>query len=498
MSEENREPAGGNGPSPQTVPALAAILRMDLQGSSAAAQRDFKAFKSYMALLRRQVNRELYPSLLGENEGEGDSIRRAFTNIRDALRCAIFLRHRAQQPVQAKDGLYTLTPRIVLHFDEYTISDEGRIESLGQILVTELDHAVPPGEILVTEAFANIARDIDVGEDYRFEYLGPCKLDKSSKKHPCYIVTLTSGGTSGSSSRRYNQLELAIELLNQGDQSSQASAVEVLGHIESESASNQLIKVALDPEIDRRVRNAALIRLQERGEDINDTDIENVGRAFEEESWPLETRALLLFILGQTRRESVFDTLSNVVMMKPQKPIRLREAALLAMRDLRGKLIAETVEYALSDEEDEVRIAACVAARARMPRKSGVQKKLHEIVVDAELAMDLRNVACEALAAQQLTCSLRDILKEVVEESDYPRTLRRYALNGLAQFDDPTALRTIEEVARRRDDDLRADAMIIRAAMQPTLPHTRRRVEVPESHAAKVIEQRTLPQREGT
>jgi hypothetical protein len=498
MSEEQHEPVRDRGPS-QTVPALAAILRMDLEGSRAAAHRDFEAFKGYMALLRRQVNKELYPSLLGENEGEGDSIRRAFTDIRDALRCAFYLRHAAQRPVEAADGLYTLTPRVVIHFDEFTTSEEGRIESLGQILVTDLDHTVPPGEILVTEAFANMAQQIGADKEYRFDYLGLRKLDKSRGKHPCYTVTLA--GTAGSSRSypgRYNQLGLAIELLNRGDLSSQASAVEVLGNIVSEAASHQLVEIALDVGVDRRVRDSALVKLQERGDDINDGDIANIRSAFKEQILPVETRALLLLVLGATHRDDVFSILSNVVKEEPPMAVRLREAALLAMRRFRGKLIASTVEYALRDEEeDEVRIAACVAAHGRMPSKSGVQKKLYGVVIDAELPMDLRNVACEALAAQQITDSLRKMLKDIIEESDYPQTMRRYALEGLAQSSDSSVIRTVEEIARRRDDDLRADAMIVLAEMDSVRPRAQRRIQEPESHIAKVIELRTRPQRRG-
>jgi hypothetical protein len=498
MSEEGRESIRDAPPSPQTVSALAAILRMDLKGSRDAAHRDFEAFKGYMALLRRQVNKQSYPSLIGENEGEGDSIRRAFTDIRDALKCAFHLRHAAQQPVEAKDGLYTLTPRVVLHLDEFTTSEEGRIESLGQILVTDLDHAVPLGEILATEAFVKVARQIDAGKVYSFQYLGPRKLDKSPGRHPCFTVGLASDGTSSTAfPGYYNQLELAVELLNQGDESSQASAVEVLGYIESESASHKLIEVALDLDIDRRVRDSAFVKLQQRGDDINDADIDKLKAVFEQGTLPVETRALLLFVLGATRREDIFPALSNVVKMDPPAAIRLREAAMLALRNFRGKLINGTVGYALGDEEeDEVRVAACVAACRRLPIKSEVHKKLLEIITNGGLPIDLRNVASEALAAQQMTDDLRGKLM-VILDSDYPLTLRRYALNKLAQSGDPIAMRMVEDIARRRGDDLRVDAMIARAMVQPVHLRPYRPLQEPESHVANVIELRTRPQRQG-
>jgi hypothetical protein len=163
---------------------------MDLEGSEAAARRDATAFMAFIALLRTQVDPAIYPSLLGRDSGEGDSIRQAFTDLREALQCAFLLRHAAQRPVQAEDGLYTLTPRLALHFDEFHKREDDRIEGVGQILVTRLDHAVPPGEILATEAFTNVARYIGADRGYSFEDIGKRKLGKNAGEYPCYIVTL--------------------------------------------------------------------------------------------------------------------------------------------------------------------------------------------------------------------------------------------------------------------------------------------------------------------
>lgn len=90
---------------------LVAVLRMDIKDSEVAARRDINAFMAFMALLRMQVNREMYPSLLGESEGEGESIRHAFTDVRDAIRCAFDLRHAAQRPTETVDGFYSCRSR---------------------------------------------------------------------------------------------------------------------------------------------------------------------------------------------------------------------------------------------------------------------------------------------------------------------------------------------------------------------------------------------------
>jgi hypothetical protein len=171
---------------------LAAILRMDLMGSKAVIVQDEGAFLRRMSLLRLEANnKEAYPSLLGEEGGEGDSIRLAFRDIRDALRCAILLRHRAQQPIFANDGMiFTLATRMVLHFGEFTEGWNGRIEGRGQILVTRLAPAVPPGEILATQAFADIAHHLGADRGYRFDYVGQYDLTKDSGKYPCYALSL--------------------------------------------------------------------------------------------------------------------------------------------------------------------------------------------------------------------------------------------------------------------------------------------------------------------
>jgi hypothetical protein len=109
---------------------LAAILRMDLQGSESVTREDDRAFTAFMAALRKQV--ELYPSRLGKLQAEGDSIRQAFTDLRVALRCAFYLRTAAQQPIVTKVGLRSLPPRIVLHFGAL-IKNEDYAEGAAQI-----------------------------------------------------------------------------------------------------------------------------------------------------------------------------------------------------------------------------------------------------------------------------------------------------------------------------------------------------------------------------
>lgn len=490
MSNGGHETSGERGPSGRLRPVLAAVLRMDLKGSEAAARKDINAFTAFMTLLRQQVNRDIYPSLLGENEGEGDSIRQAFTNIREALQCAFYLRHAAQQPVQTKDDLYTLSPRIVLHFDEFITSEDGRIAGEGQILVTRLDHVVPPGEILATEAFANVAKQVGVAKGYNFAYVGQRELDKNSGNHPCYIVSLVDDvGSSRSFSRPYDPVDLAMRLFDRGDQSSQAGAVEVLATVESGIASHRLMEIALNSEADRRVRHAALVRLQERGDDLNETDIIAISEAFSDEDSPEETRALLLFVLGTSNRRDTSSTLSKIVKDDEMSP-RLREAALLAMRKRRGPLVVGAVEYALRDsEEDEVKTAACVVAASGHIK--GIEKKLSEIVANHNLPTNLRNVACEALTRQSITRNLNEILEDLAADRDLPLTLRRYAIEGLARSDDPVAVHAVEEIARRTDDDLQVDAMIVLAPMQKTRRRARRRVQEPESHVAEVIQLRT-------
>lgn len=485
MSQGAHASAGDKGPSAQPPLVLAAVLRMDLKLLGGLTDKDERAFLARMALLRGQV--KVYPSCLGKEGGEGDSIRQAFTDVRDALQCAFYLRHAAQQPIEGKDGPYILEPRIVLHFAEFRRSEGDRIEGLGQILVTRLDHAVPPGEIWATEAFADIARHVGADKGYSFEYVGQRELAKQSGKHPCYAVELTSRTiTSDSLHRPSDPVELAMRLFDQGDQ---AEAVTALGTINSELASRHLMDIALKPEVDRRVRHSALARLQERGSDI---DIQRIRDAFTNES-SVETGALLLFALGATGSEEIIGTLSNVITKKsPSMPIRLREAALIAMRNLGGSLAAEAVQIALNDSEDLVRIAACVAAASgRMP--IGVQTHLGKIAGDDELPMDLRSVACEALSMQQITKKLIEILEVLVLNRELSPTLRRYALNGLEQSDDPVAVRAVEEIARRTDD-LRIDAISVLAAMRAPRRERYRRPRQRVSSIAEVIELRTRPQ----
>jgi HEAT repeat protein len=481
----------GNGEPSDLSPRILAVLRMDLKDSEAAVVKDEAAFLRHMNLLRAEVdNKVTYTSLIDEDGGEGDSIRVAFRNIRDALKCAILLRHRAQQPIPADDGTtFTLTPRIVLHFGEFTEGWKGRIEGRGQIVVTRLDHAVTPGEILMTDAFADTARHLGADRGFSFDYIGEVDLAKNSGKQPCYALSIASEDTPSQHSKpSVDLLEHAMQLFSNGDQASQADAVDALGAIESEAASRQLTKIALDQELPRRVRHAALVQLQECGDDVN---INKITKGFSKERSDVETQALLLLVLGAAGREETFETLRNVA-ITPANSSRLRESALLAMRSLRGSLMADTVHTGLNAQEVEVRIAACVAAAADNSSPE-VQAKLCEIAKDPDTPMNLRSTACEALASQELTDTLRGMLSRFVLERSFPATLRRYAMDGLARFDDSVAVRAMEEVARRTNDGLRADAIIALAAMNAPRRRPRRHTPPPESHVAEVIQLRARP-----
>jgi hypothetical protein len=481
----------GNGELSDPSPWLLAVLRMDVKDSEEAVVKDEAAFLGHMRLLRSEVaNRSQYTSILGEDGGEGDSIRVAFKDVRDALECAILLRHRAQQPIVAADRTtFTLIPRIVLHWGQFTEGWKGRIEGRGQIVVTRLDHAVPPGEILMTDAFADIARHLGADRGYSFDYIGEVDLAKNSGKQPCYALCVaTEDIASPRSQPSLDLLESAMQLFSNGDQASQANAVEALGAIGTEAASRELTMIALDPRIARRVRHSALVQLQEFGADVN---IDNITKGFQKERSDVETQALLLLALGAAGREESFETLRNVA-MSATNSCRLRESALLAMRGLRGSLIAEAVQVGLNSREVEVRIAACVAAAADNTSPE-VQAKLHAIAGDGDSPLNLRSTACEALASQELTDTLRGMLSQFVLERSFPPTLRRYAIDGLARFNDPVAVRTMEDVARRPNDSLRADAIIALAAMHASRRHARRQTPTPESHVAQVIQLRTKP-----
>jgi HEAT repeat protein len=508
MSDQKDEPARDGSQAVGPPPLLAAVLGMDLQDSEAAERAHEAAFKAFMALLREQV--KLYSARVGRDEGAGDSIRQGFTDVREALHCAFHLRRAAQQPIRGLDSVYVLEPRIVLHFDRFTEDKDGRVEGVGQILVARLDPVVPPGEIWATDAFVDIARHLGADKGVAFEYVGQRKLAKESGNHPCYAVIPAVGDPSSRIFQRpHDPVQLAMRLFDRGDQQSQAGAVEALGTIESESASRRLVDIALNLQVDRRVRHEALVVLQERGSDINDDDTAKISKASANKGFDIEARALLLLVLGETGREGVFDTLSNVIRKTPPMPTRLREAALLAMRNLRVTGVADVVQDALKGtEEHPVRIAACVAAASgRMPNY--VQARLHEIAGSTELptsdkepppteeSMDLRRVACEALSSQPATRSLREMLKQLVQERSLSRTLRRYAMDGLARFDDPVAVQVVEEVARRMEDDLQVDAIVALAAMRAPRRTVHRRAQEPTSYLAEVIRLRTRPQGDG-
>jgi HEAT repeat protein len=480
----------GNG-RPEPSPQLLAVLRMDLKDSEEAVVKDEAAFLSHMRMLRSEVdNREAYTSLIGEDGGEGDSIRVAFKNVRDALKCALLLRNRAQQPIAAGDGTtFTLIPRIVLHWGQFTKGWKGRIEGRGQIVVSRLDHAVTPGEIFMTDAFADTVRHLDADRGYSFDYIGEVDLAKNSGKQPCYALSISSeDNPSQHTLPTLDLLENAMQLFRTGDQASQADAVEALGAIESEAASRELTKIALDQKVPRRVRHAALVQLQGCGGDV---DIGSITKGFNKERSDVETQALLLLVLGAAGREEAFETLRNVAITATNSS-RLRESALLAMRSLRGSLIADAVHTGLNAHEVEVRMAACVAAAADNTSPE-VQAKLCDIAKNGDTPMNLRSTACEALASQELTDTLRGMLSQFVLERHFPLTLRRYAIDGLRRFDDPVAERAMEEVARRTNDGLRADAMIARPAMKAQRRHPRRRAPTPESHVGQVIQLRTRP-----
>ena len=493
MNHEAHESAGGGKSSPLFESALAAVLRLDIYNSSPVVDKDEQAFLDFIEeLIKEVVDQRTYPSLIGWAD-EGDAVRVAFKNTRDALRCAFRLRHAAQRPVEIMDDtIIFLEPRIVLHFDQFKKTEDNRVKGRGQVLVQRLDHAPSPGEIWATESFAVIARQDHADKGYNFDYVGQRELDKKAGTHPCYSVTLASEGAARHGSQRpYDPVEIASQLLDRGDLSSQASAVEVLRTIESQRSSDKLADIALDAKIDRRIRLAALNGLKALGDYI---DIGPITDTYNNEKSDTEIRAQLLLVLGVTGNENIADTLINPVMKKSQpEHTRIREAALLAMRRLRASLTRESIEAALADPEIEVRKAACVAAGGSKHMPPSVQEKLYTITLDVESPEGLRNVACEALSAQEPTSKLIKKLAVVAQQYDLSPTLRSYAIEGLAQSDDPAAWHAVEEVARRTNDSLQVDANAILLGMYAPGRHARRRAKRPESDIAEVIRLRTRP-----
>lgn len=496
MNHEAHESAGGGESSPLFESVLAAVLRLDIHNSTPVVSKDQQAFLDFIEKLLKEVDSDAYPSLIVKTD-EGDAVRAAFANARDALRCAFRLRHAAQQPVEISDDtIIFMEPRVVLHFDEFEKTEDNRVKGLGQVLVQRLDHAPPPGEIWASEAFADTARHTRADKGYSFEYVGQRELDKGAGTHPCYSVALASAGAARHGSQRpYDPVQIATQLLDRGDLSSQASAVEVLRTIESQRSSDKLTEIALDSKFDRRIRLAALNGLKGLGDYI---DIERVTNVYNNEKADTEIRAQLLLVLGATGSESITDTLINLVTKKSQpEHTRIREAALFAMRSLRASLTAECVEAALADPEIEVRKAACVAAAGSSHMPGTVREKLRKITLDAESPEGLRNVACEALSAQEATSTLITMLAEVAQRYDLSPTLRSYAIEGLAQSDDPAALRAVEEVARRTNDSLQVDANAMLLEMYAPGRRARRRAKRPESDIAEVIRLRTRPLQDG-
>jgi len=487
---------GGNGSgtgdksSSQFQRVLAAVLRLDIYDSTTAEHQGEEEFEAFMELLLHEVDRGAYPSLIGTWRDEGDAVRVAFANVREGLRCAFLLRNRAQQPVEMADkSSISLKARIVLHFGEFLKTEDNRIKGIEQILVTRLDHAVPPDAIWATEAFADIARHIRADKGYSFEYVGQRELDKDAGTHPCYSVTLTSAGTGGGLLRPYDPIETATQLLDRGDSSSQASAVAVLTSEETQLACNKLMDIALSSDIDLRVRQAALVGLRRCGDYI---DIGRIKGAYNDENSPTELRAQLLLALGVSRSENVIDTLASAAASRG--PARIREAALLAMHGFSAKLINASVMGALTDlKEVEVCRAACVAAGGYRYMSGDVCEKLNEIALDPALPVGLRSVACEALCSQEPYDELIEMWAALAQGNRLPLTLRSYAIEGLAQSDDPAAVEAVEEVARRINDDLRDDASAVLPAMRAPRRRVRHRTRRPESDIAEVIRLRTRP-----
>lgn len=496
MSHEDQPPARGDKPSPQFQSVLATVLRLDIYDSTAAVQQGEREFLAVIQELKGQVHQDIYPSLIGNGPAdEGDAVRAAFADVREALLCAFRLRHLAQKPVELKDRPnICMQARVILHFGEFQKTEDGLTKGNEQILVTRLDHAVAPDEIWATEAVYDITRHIHADSRYSFEYMGQCEFDKGKGTHPCYRVNFASaGGSGGGALRPYSAVEAATQMLARGDALSQASAVAVLTNDESQLTSDKLMEIALDSNIDIRARNAALAVLRKRGDYIN---IRRITEAFTREDSPTELRAQFLLVLGATRNESVINTLVTAAINIPGKPSRIRETALLAMYGFRESLIGQSVIGALTDPEVEVRKAACVAAGGCRYMSGEVCRQLCDIALKPEFPIDLRSVACEALCSQKITDVLIEMWANIAQNNRLPLTLRSYAIGGLAQSDDPAALRAVDEVARRVNDDLQGEAGEVLPAMRAPRRRVRHRVKRPESDIAEVIRLRTRPPRD--
>ena len=493
MNHEEQPPAGGNKPSPLFKAVLATVLRLDIYDSTTAVHQGETEFLAFIELLKNQVHQDIYPSLIGEAIDEGDAIRAAFADVREALLCAFRLRHSAQTPVELQDRPnICLKARVVLHFGEFQKTQSGQIKGLEQILVSRLDHAVTPDEIWATEAVYDISRHIHADSRYSFEYMGQCELDKGAGTHPCYRVDFASAGASGGGAHRpYNAVEAATQMLARRDALSQASAVGVLTNDESQLTSDKLMEIALDSNIDVRARHAALAVLRKRGDYI---DIGRITEAFNQKDSPTELRAQLLLVLGATRSETVIGTLAAAAISTPGERSRIREAALLAMYGFRASLIGSLVIGALiNSEEVEVRKAACAAAGGCRYMSGEVCRKLLDIALEAAFPIDLRSVACEALCSQEITNELIRMWAGLAQDNTLPLTLRSYAIGGLAQSDDPVALRAVEEIARRVNDDLQGEAGAVLPGMRAPRHRVRHRVKRPASDIAEVIRLRSRP-----
>lgn len=477
-------------------PHYAAVLKLDLEGSSGAASGRPEARRNEEVRRAAEIAATEAGGQWTPDAGQGDSIRQCFADPLAAVRCAFALRHYFANPaLQMTDPqLPAMRPRIALHYGE--VDPPGGLAGGHAFQVaTPLESQVRPGEIWAT---GELVRVCELTEDSPFvaEYLRSVSGKKLPTPHEVYRLHLRAVPevTLGRGGPEADPVQLSIELLRADTRiEDRIAAADALGMLHDRRALQALIEVARNGEEPFKLRREALLSIEQHADPTATGDLIEIDASLGDE--PVLQRVAIQ-ALGATGDPTARAKLVDRVAVASSRP-GIREAALLALRHLPldGKATA-TLTAALGDADPAVVSASCVAA-AGAPADPELVAALVRVLLDEgkQHPLDVRAAALETLLLLPTNSQAAELLAGAVVGTsgvgDIPPRLRPGVVDYLGGADTPAARNALLELAQRPAETARAAAVRTLAALQSAGP-PRRRVPVPQASShERIIELRT-------
>ena len=456
------------------MPRLLCALNLDLVDSTAMVKRSLEEFTDIKNAMVEKVKDR--PSRVGRQSGPGDAIVSCFENLKDAVGCALDLRHIVRTPGWIPK-LGTVKCRIVLHCGHFTQTNDGEMVGFGHILPNRLNRTVGPDEIWMTEQFYGLLGDADLDDHIGGEYVGRYEFDGVGHAECYRLVDDRQSTVAGYARPSKAAWRAAIDLVQSDYEPDQLAGVRALGALDDHIAVVTMLELAKCPEQDQRtidagevsdrVRAQAILALPPRQGSII-KPIAIVAKCQD----CAAVRLFAIQYLGISEDFSQLETLVDLTGKKHDEAVRI--TALVSLRHFDHEEISNTVHEIIRNDSNvpSLVLAACVASTGTRLGSSALTSLTQIASGVKEATMEMRLAALEALRFQAASSTTTDGVKTLVSNRDQgePLEIRRHALHLLARFVTAETIGIVSRCADRVDDPLRGEAAELHPIMLQKRP----------------------------